>query len=88
MCDENSLIIDVAGGILFRMQTEGANSNNDGCVSHGVVDVVNDETERVYFKRLPTSFKLKPEHVDQLRDVAHRLFVQSEEFQRLLRDLK
>jgi len=47
-----------------------------------------DETERVYFKSLPTSFKLAPEQVDKLRDVAHRLLVNSEEYQRLLSDLK
>ncbi len=51
-------------------------------------DVLKDETERMYFKRLPTAFKLTSEQVDKLRDVAHRLLVESEEFQRLLRDLK
>ena len=47
-----------------------------------------NETERLYFKRLPTSFKLKAEQVDKLRDVAHRLLVNSEEYQRFLSDLK
>jgi len=42
----------------------------------------------MYFKRLPTAFKLAPEQVDKLRDVAHRLLVNSEEFQRLLGALK
>jgi len=51
-------------------------------------DALKDETERMYFKRLPTAFKLAPEKVDKLRDVAHRLLDQSEEFQRLLGDLK
>ena len=51
-------------------------------------DTLQEEVERMYFKRLSTSFKLAPEKVDKLRDVAHRLLVQSEEFQRLLRDLK
>jgi NTE family protein len=51
-------------------------------------DALKDETERMYFKRLPTSFKLAPEQVDKLRDVAHRLLVNSEEFQRLLGALK
>jgi NTE family protein len=51
-------------------------------------DALRDERERLYYKRLPTSFKLAPEQVDELRDVAHRLLVNSEEFQRLLRDLK
>jgi NTE family protein len=51
-------------------------------------DVLKDEAERMYFKRLPTSFKLDSEQVDKLRDVAHRLLNESEEFQRLLRDLR
>jgi NTE family protein len=51
-------------------------------------DALKDEAERKYFKRLSTSFKLAPEKVDKLRDVAHRILVESEEFQRLLRDLK
>jgi NTE family protein len=51
-------------------------------------DTLKDEKERMYFKRLPTSFKLAPEQVDKLRDVAHRILVNSEEFQRLLGDLK
>ena len=51
-------------------------------------DALRDETERMYFKRFPTSFKLAPEKVDQLRDVAHRILVESAEFQRLLRDLR
>jgi NTE family protein len=51
-------------------------------------DALKDEAERMYFKRLPTSFKLKPEQVDKLRDVAHRILVNSEEYQRLLGDLK
>jgi NTE family protein len=51
-------------------------------------DALKDEAERMYFKRLPTSFKLSSEQVGKLRDVAHRLLDESEEFQRLLRNLK
>ena len=51
-------------------------------------DALKDATERMHFKRFPTSFKLPPEKVDELRDVAHRLLGESEEFQRLLRDLR
>jgi len=51
-------------------------------------DALKDEAERMYFKRLPTSFKLAPEQVDKLRDVAHRLLVNSEEYQRFLSSLK
>jgi NTE family protein len=51
-------------------------------------DALKDEAERIHFKRLPTAFKLPSEEIDKLRDVAHRLLVQSEEFQKLLRELK
>jgi NTE family protein len=51
-------------------------------------DALKDELERRYFKRLPASFKLAPEQVDKLREVAHRILDESGEFQRLLRDLK
>jgi NTE family protein len=51
-------------------------------------DALKDEAERTYFKELPTSFKLAPEEVDQLRTVAKKLLGESEEFQRLLRELK
>ena len=51
-------------------------------------DALKDEMEQMYFKRLPTSFKLTPEQVDKLRDVAHRLLDESEEFQSLFRDLR
>jgi NTE family protein len=51
-------------------------------------DALRDEAERTQFKRLPTSFKLAPEQVDKLREVAHRLLDESEEFQKLLRDLR
>ena len=51
-------------------------------------DALKDEAERTYFKSLPTSFKLPAETVDELRDVAHRLLVESPEFQRFLNDIK
>jgi NTE family protein len=50
-------------------------------------DLENEE-EKAYFMKLPTSFKLKPEQVDKLRAVARLLLSQSEEFQKLLRDLE
>lgn len=50
-------------------------------------DALKDEGERLYFMRLPTSFKLLPQEVDELRDAAHRILAESREFQRLLRDL-
>jgi NTE family protein len=51
-------------------------------------DALKDETERDYFMRLPTSFNLGPEEVGKLRDAAHRILVESEEFKRLLGDLR
>jgi NTE family protein len=51
-------------------------------------DALGDESERLYFKSLPTSFKLKPEQADQLREAARRILEQSEAFQRFLGDMK
>lgn len=51
-------------------------------------DALTDEAERTYFKHLPTSFHLKPEDVDKLREVARRILTSSKEFQRLLNDLQ
>lgn len=50
-------------------------------------DALDDEAERSFLKRLPTSFVLKPEEVDKLRDAARRILAESNEFQRFLHDL-
>jgi NTE family protein len=50
-------------------------------------DALDDEAERSYFKRLPTSFVLKPEEVDKLRDAARRILTGSKQFKKLLNDL-
>jgi NTE family protein len=51
-------------------------------------DALDDEAERSYFKRLPTSFSLTPEQVDSLRNAAHRILAKSKDFQRLIKDLQ
>jgi NTE family protein len=51
-------------------------------------DALKDEAERDYFGKLRTSFELASEEVDRIRDAAHRILVESEEFKRLLGDLK
>lgn len=51
-------------------------------------DALKDEMERGYFKRLSTSFALAPEEVDSLRATARKILAESEDYQRLLRDLK
>ncbi|GKT07811.1 patatin-like phospholipase family protein [Desulforhabdus sp. TSK] len=51
-------------------------------------DALDDAAERSALKRLPTSFALKPEQVDHLKDAAHRILKQSREFQRLIGDLQ
>ncbi len=51
-------------------------------------DALDDEAERTYFKRLPTSFVLQPEQVDKLRDAARRVLYKSREYQRLVKDLQ
>ncbi len=51
-------------------------------------DALKDESERTYFKRLPTSFVLPAEDVDRLREAARRILNQSKEYHRFLRDLE
>jgi len=51
-------------------------------------DALEDANERRYFKQLPTSFYLKDEDVDRLREVGRRLLRDSPDFQRLLKELK
>jgi NTE family protein len=51
-------------------------------------DLLEEEKERKYYKRLPTSFVLEPEQVDDLREVAKKILNNSPEFQRLLDDLR
>jgi len=51
-------------------------------------DALKDEAERNYFGKLPTSFNLASEEVDKIREAAHRILVESEEFKRVLGDLK
>jgi len=51
-------------------------------------DALKDEAERNYLGELPTSFSLPAEAVDRLREAAHKILVQSDEFQKLLRDLQ
>lgn len=51
-------------------------------------DALDDEVQRNFLKRLPTSFVLQPQEVDRLREAARRILSESPEFQRLLQDLK
>jgi len=51
-------------------------------------DALKDEAERDYFGKLRTSFDLASEEVDNIRDAAHRILIESEEFKRLLGDLR
>jgi NTE family protein len=52
------------------------------------LDALEDEAERKLLRSLPTSFALKPEQVDHLRDAARRILQNSKEYQRLVRDLR
>jgi len=51
-------------------------------------DAIEDDAERRYFKRLPTSFSLKDEEVERLTEVGRRLLRQSASFQALVRQLQ
>jgi NTE family protein len=46
-----------------------------------------DEAERKHLNRLPTSFALRPEDVDRLREAGRKLLRESPAFQALLADL-
>ena len=50
-------------------------------------DAIEDDSERKHLESLPTSFHLKPEDVDRLREAAKKILTQSEEFQSLVEDL-
>ncbi len=51
-------------------------------------NALKDEKKRSYYKQLPTSFKLSDNQVDELRDAAHRILLQSKEFSRPLSGLE
>jgi NTE family protein len=50
-------------------------------------DALKDEAKRLYFQTLPTSFVLAPGQVDELRNIAHQILTESEEFQSFLHSL-
>ena len=50
-------------------------------------DAIPDPTERRWFYELPTSFALKAEQVDRLREIAGRLLRQSPEWKKALEEL-
>lgn len=52
------------------------------------LDQIKDKEKRNRLKLLPTSFVLQPEEVDELRQVAKELLLQSKEFQQFLADMK
>jgi NTE family protein len=51
-------------------------------------DRLEDEGERRYFKRIPTSFTLSDEQVERLRAAGRRLLRESPDFQHLVRSLR
>jgi len=67
---------------------QSGNPERRGYLIQVTFDALKDPTERVYFKRVPTSLKLPKDQVDRLREVAGRLLRESPAFQRLLADLR
>jgi len=67
-------------------------SSDDHVVKPHVIevsfDVIEDREQRSYFKRLPTSFTLKDDEVDRLREAGRRILLESPDFQRLVRQLQ
>jgi NTE family protein len=48
---------------------------------------IEDQEERIYFNKIPTSFSLKQEQADRLISLARRMLKNNPEYQRLLHDL-
>ncbi|WP_457676984.1 patatin-like phospholipase family protein [Thiolapillus sp.] len=48
---------------------------------------IEDEEERIYFNKIPTSFSLEREQADRLISLARRMLRNNPEYRRLLRDL-
>jgi NTE family protein len=71
-------------------------TGQQGSVCHGLdfdivevsFDALSDEQEREYLKTLPTSFKLPRGAVDRLRAAARRILHESQDFQKLLGDMR
>jgi hypothetical protein len=54
---------------------------------HLSFDSIADDQERQFFENVPTSLSLPKETVDRIVEVAGRLLFDSDEFQRLIKDL-
>lgn len=72
---------------LFQEQAAAANLPVKFYIIEVNFQQTEDETERVYLNRLPTSLSLPSKDVDKLRQVGRRLLRTNPEFQRLLQDL-
>jgi len=59
----------------------------DFYIIHVTFDVLPDKKEQEYFNRIPTSWRLKADQVDKLREVAGRILYADENFQSLVRKL-
>ena len=60
----------------------------DYYIIHITFNDIPDEDERIFFEDLQTSLQLPAEQVDRVREKAGELLYQSEEFQKLIADLK
>lgn len=69
-------------------QSDGAETGFDFYLVEVTFDAIRDPVERRFFREIPTSYTLTPETVDRLRALGPRLIGESEDYQRLLRDLK
>ncbi len=47
-------------------------------------EYIESDSERHWFKNLPTNFQLPPETIDKLRDIGRTLLSQDDEFQKFL----
>lgn len=82
---------EIAAGRCAERQQRGMSLEGCDDIRHYLVvvdfDELADKAESTRLKRLPTSFSLAPEEVDNLRDAAIEIMQGSKEFQRFLRDM-
>jgi NTE family protein len=82
---------EIAAGRCAERKQRGVSLEDCDDIRHYLVVVdfneLADKAESTRLKRLPTSFSLAPEEVDNLRDAAIEIMQNSKEFQRFLRDM-
>jgi len=88
----DSLAKDIAEGRCAERRTKGEDTRGcDDIKTYLAVidfDNIHDDEKREMLKEIPTSFRLTPEQVDELRQAGKQLLQESDEYQQFLNDMK